>query len=46
MDALLLDVRYQKVENRVGAELGEGFRVPLFETRPGRDIGVPSFTPE
>ena len=45
-DAALLDVFDKEIENRIGAELCKCLGIPLFKTRPGRKVGVPSFRPQ
>lgn len=45
-NTLFPDVFHQQVENSVSAALIENLRIPRFETKPGRDIGVTSLAPE
>jgi len=44
-DFALRDIFDQQIENRKGAKLLERLRIPFFETRPGREIGVASLAP-
>jgi hypothetical protein len=45
LDAPLLDVSYEKIEYRDKFEFFKYFGMVFFETRPGRQIGMPSFGP-
>jgi len=45
-DATLSDIADQQIENGDGFKLLERFGVPFLQTKPGRQIGVPSFGPQ
>ena len=44
-DSAFPDVCRQEIEYGIGAKGFQCFGIPFFETRPGRQIGVPSFRP-
>ncbi len=45
-DLAISNVLDQQIKYRIGSKFPQYFRIPFFETRPGRKIGMPSFRPK